>query len=277
MAISRPMSTRAQGGTMQNTAMFLDKIRGGQVCFGTVMTSTDPLLTEALCSVLDLIWVDAEHAAFSVETLQLHAMAAKGTGVALIVRVGWNDPVLIKPILDLGADGIIVPLIRTAEDASRAVAACLYPPAGMRGFGPKRANNYGGYGGGPEFCKLADESVMKIVQIEHVDAVENLDEILAVPGLTSIMIGSNDLAGSMGLIGQPRHPDVLRAISQVIEKTRKTDVFVGMALGDDPDPIKGWIDMGVQWFALGCEYTLLLRGACDVTGVLRRYAQSRRS
>src|SRR5439155_26617319 len=127
-----------------------------------------------------------------------------------LVRVQWNDPVLIKPVLDIGAAGVIVPSVSTADEARRAVAACRYPPDGIRGFGPRRPSNYGRLGG-PEFCKAANEAVIVIIQIEHIHGVNNLDEILAVPGLTGILVGSNDLSGSMGHMGEPRHPDVLRA------------------------------------------------------------------
>lgn len=245
-------------------------MQSGQVCLGTVTASTDASLSEALASVLDFIWVDAEHGALSLETVLAHAIAVKAAGKPLLVRVGWNDPVLIKPVLDLGADGVIVPLIRTADDARRAVAACKYPPEGVRGYGPRRANNYGNDGGGPEYCKKANDSIFIVVQIEHMDAVKNLDDILAVPGLTSILIGSNDLAGSMGHIGEPRHPEVLPVIESVIAKARKTDVFVGMGIGDDADAAAGWIAQGVQWMSLGNEFSLMLRGTRDVVDKLRK-------
>ncbi len=132
----------------------------------------------------------------------------------------WNDPVLIKPVLDLGAAGVIVPMVRTADDVRRAVAACLYPPEGIRGFGPRRPSQYGRLGG-PDYCREANARVLPIVQVEHIDAVEDIDQILAVPRLASIAFGANDLAGSMGLIGQSRHPDVLRAIDSVIARSRQ--------------------------------------------------------
>src|SRR6266496_351793 len=154
---------------MENAVKFREKLRRGQVCFAAHISCTDPTITEALCSVADLVWVDMEHNALSLETVQTHFMATKGTDTAVLVRVPWNDPVLIKPILDMGADGIIVPLVRTADDVRRAVAACRYPPDGIRGFGPRRASSYG-RSGGASFCREANQNVMTIVQIEHIDA-----------------------------------------------------------------------------------------------------------
>ena len=170
---------------MENAIKFREKLRRGQVCFAAHISCTDPTITEALCSVADVVWVDMEHNALSLETVQAHFMATKGSDTAVLVRVPWNDPVLIKPVLDIGADGIIVPMVRTVDEVRRAVAACRYPPDGIRGFGPRRASGFGRLGG-PDYCRLANESIIVVVQIEHIDAVNNLDEILAVPGLTSI-------------------------------------------------------------------------------------------
>jgi 2-keto-3-deoxy-L-rhamnonate aldolase RhmA len=245
------------------TDRFRAKLARGQICLGTVISFTDPTVTEALCQVLDFVWIDMEHNALSLETVQGHIMATKGSETSPLVRVPWNDPVLIKPVLDIGAAGVIVPFVRTAEEARRAIAACLYPPEGIRGFGPRRPSRYGQLGG-PEFCRAANASIMPMVQIEHIDAVANIDEILAVPGLASIVFGPNDLAGSMGLMGQPRHPKVLAAIDTVIAKARRAGMPIGIGAGDDPDVLIDWVSRGVQWLAMGGDCALLLRAATQV-------------
>ncbi len=257
---------------MKSTNKFRDKLRPGQPCLGICITFTDPTVTEALCNIVDFVWIDTEHNALTLEAVQAHVMATKGTETIPLVRVPWNDPVLIKPVLDVGAAGVIVPLIRTADDARRAVAACLYPPAGIRGFGPRRPSNYGKLSG-PEFCEAANASISIIVQIEHIEAVNNIDEILAVPGLTSIVIGPNDLAGSLGHIGEPRHPDVLQAIDAVIASGQRKEVPVGIAFGDDPDELIKWVNKGVQWLAMGADFTLLLKAAAQVAGRVREHVR----
>ena len=156
------------------------------------------------------------------------------------MRVPWNDPVLIKPVLDLGAAGVIVPMVRTADDVRRAVAACLYPPEGIRGFGPRRPSHYGRTAV-PNSAARPTRAVLPIVQIEHIEAVANIEQIVAVPGLASIAFGPNDLAGSMGLTGQPRHPDVLAAIDSVIARCRQAGVPVGTSVGDDPEILADWV------------------------------------
>ena len=250
---------------------FRAKLRRGQVCLGTVISFTDPTVTEALCGMLDFVWIDMEHNALGLEAVQAHIMATKGSETAPLVRVGWNDPVLITPVLDIGAAGVIVPLVRTAEDVRRAVAACLYPPEGIRGFGPRRPSEYGRLGG-PEFCRLANATVMPMVQIEHIDAVANIDAILAVPKLASILLGPNDLAGSMGHTGEPRHPDVLRAIDTVIGRARRAGVPVGVGAGDDPEGLSDWVARGVSWISMGGDCSLLIRAAAQAAGRVRDQA-----
>ena len=254
---------------MKNTGEFRDKLCRGQVCLGTCITFNDPTVTEALCDLLDFVWIDTEHNALTLEAVQAHVMATNGSATTPLVRVPWNDPVQIKPVLDVGAAGVIVPLIRSAEDVRRAVAACLYPPQGIRGFGPRRPSNYGRLGG-PEFCRAANEDVIVIVQIEHVDAVNDIDAILAVPGLTSVVIGPNDLAGSLGRMGEPEHPEVSAAIETVVARGRQSGVPVGLATGDDPDCLAEWASRGVRWLAMANDVALLLRGATRVADGVRR-------
>jgi 2-keto-3-deoxy-L-rhamnonate aldolase RhmA len=252
---------------MENGTKFRSKIRGGQVCFGAGITFTDPTVTEALSSALDFVWIDMEHTALSLESVQGHIMATKASDAAPLVRVRWNDPVLIKPVLDMGAAGIIAPMVRNAEEARRAVAACLYPPDGSRGFGPRRPSNYG-RDFGPEFCKAANQSIIIIAQIEHIDAVRNIDEILAVPGLTGIVFGPYDLSGSMGHMAEPGHPEVVQAMQSVVAKARKTDLLIGTGAGD-PKAAKEWIDRGVNWLILGVDYALLVKTCTEITTQIR--------
>jgi 2-dehydro-3-deoxyglucarate aldolase/4-hydroxy-2-oxoheptanedioate aldolase len=254
--------------TMKTINRFKEKIAQGQLFLGTCITFNDPTVTEALCDLLDFVWIDMEHNALTLEAVQGHIMATKGSETIPLVRVPWNDPVLIKPVLDIGAAGVIVPLIRTGEDARRAVAACLYPPAGIRGFGPRRPSNYGRLSG-PEFCQAVNDSMIVIVQIEHIEAVTNLDDILAVPGLSGIVIGPNDLAGSMGYIGQPNRPEVWKVMETVIARARRKGVPAGFATAADPDELIEWVKKGAQWFLMGGDFSLLLRAATQVVERVR--------
>ncbi len=255
---------------VENAHFFRDRLRGGKTLLGTCITFTDPAVTEALTRVLDFVWIDTEHNPISVERVQGHIMATKGTQTTPLVRVAANDPVLIKPVLDVGAAGVIVPLVKTAEDVRLAVAACRYPPEGIRGFGPRRPSGYGARGG-TDFCRAANQAIITIVQIEQSEAFHNLDEILAVPGLTAIVVGPNDLAASLGFTGQPRHSEVIGAIDSIIAKAKAAKVPMGIAVGDDPEVLLQWVDKGVDWMAIAADYGLLIHAASHLTQCVRQH------
>ncbi len=254
---------------MDNALPFREKLRRGSLALGTCVSFTDPTVTEALSTILDFVWIDMEHSVLSLEAVQGHVMATKATLTAALVRVPWNDAVLIKPVLDLGADGIIVPNVRSAEEARRAVAACLYPPDGVRGFGPRRPSKYGRIPG-PEFCRAANGAVIVVAQIEHIAAVRQLDEILSVPGLTSIVIGPNDLSGSMGHMAHPGHPEVRSTIESIVERSRRREVPVGIAVSENEDVVRGWAERGVSWISMGNDASLLLSTAGRTVAALRK-------
>jgi 2-dehydro-3-deoxyglucarate aldolase/4-hydroxy-2-oxoheptanedioate aldolase len=259
---------------VENAPLFRDKLATGKTLLGTCITFVDPCVTEALTRVLDFVWIDTEHNPLSLERVQGHIMATKGSETTPLVRVPANDPVLIKPVLDIGAAGVIVPLVKTVDDVRLAVSACRYPPEGVRGFGPRRPAGYGARGG-EEYCRLANRSIITIVQIEQVEALNNLDEILAVPGLTSVVVGPNDLAASLGYTGQPRHAEVLRAIDTVIAKSRAAKIPMGIAVGDDPELLVEWADKGVNWLSIAADFILLVRVASQLAGRVREHQRNK--
>ncbi len=253
---------------MENAQYFRDKLAAGKPVLGTCVTFADPTVTEALMRVLDFVWIDTEHNPLSLADVQAHLMATKGSQTTPLVRVPDNNPALIKPVLDIGAAGVIVPLVQTADDVRRAVAACRYPPEGIRGFGPRRPSNYAARGG-PEYCQDANRQIITIVQIEQREALANLDDILRVPGLTSIVVGPNDLAASLGYTGQPRHSEVIKAIDTVIAKSRAAGIPMGIAVGDDPQVLCEWIDKGVAWISIAADFVLLVHAAANAVNAIR--------
>ena len=242
---------------MENAINFRQKIGDGGYCLGTGVTFFDPTVAELLSQAgMDFVWIDMEHNALTVEAVQNHIIATRASNAAAIVRLGSGDSALIKVVLDSGADGVVVAMVRTVDEVQQAVADCRYPPQGTRGFGPRRPSRYGRLGG-REFCQLANESVLVVIQIELIDAVDNLDAILKTPGLDSVVVGPNDLAGSMGYVGQPDHPEVTKVVESIIEKSRAANVMAGLA-ATVSNPQR-WTALGVQWFVLGTDWNLLVQ------------------
>ena len=260
-----------------NGEKFRQKILRGQVCVGTAVTLSDPAVSE-LCgdAGYDFTWIDTEHAPLDNHTVLTHVMATRGTDVAPFVRVPANDPVLIKPLLELEPAAIIVPLIQSPQDVRKAVEACKYPPRGIRGYGPRRGVRFGGVDM-QTYLDEADDHTMVIVQIEHIDAVNALDAILATEGLDGICLGPNDLSGSLGVLGQISHPDVAAAIDTTIEKARASGVLLGVATGYDPQRVRGWIAKGIQWICLDTDCVGLYRYATQVIDDVQSIPSAARS
>ncbi len=235
---------------------------GAWVNFGT------PDSAEILAHMgFDWLVFDTEHGPWSIETVQNLIQATAGTDIVPIVRVAWNDIVMIKRALDIGALGVIVPWVNTKEDAIQAVRACKYPPKGIRGCGPRRAALYGLET--KEYLDVADDLTMVIPQIETLDAAENLDGILSVEGIDAIFIGPSDLASSMGLRGQQRHPNNLEIVSRILGAGKSAGIPVGI-YGMGPDYISEHIEQGFQFVVVGSDMSFMLHGARDVLSRIGR-------
>ena len=216
-----------------NAIELKQKWQRGEVSPGLWLRLTDPTIAEMLSPIgLDWVLYDAEHAAFDMQTLQMLCIALKGSHCVPLIRVPGNDPIFIKRVLDIGMAGVLVPNVRSAEEVRLAVAACKYAPVGIRGTGPRRPGRYGDQE--VEYLAVANEQTIVMVMIETIDAVRDIDRILAVPGLDGIVIGKVDLSATMGLLPQYNHPDVLAAVDLVLNKAKATPVarFSGRA----PDP-----------------------------------------
>ena len=204
---------------------------------------------------MDFCWIDAEHCPMTIETVRDHLLALRGTGCAGFVRVRECDPMIIKPYLDLAPDGIICPMVNTPELAEAAVAACRYPPLGIRGWGPRRGVGYGGFDT-QAYIKESEHYPLVICQIEHIDAVKNLHKILQVPGVDSFAIGPMDLSGSMGLLTQTDHPELNKVIDEICMKVKKAGKILGTASSNFPR----WKARGVDWFTGMGDWNALAAG-----------------
>lgn len=192
-----------------------------------VVTIPSATVTQALAAAgADSVMIDMEHGAVDYATAHAMIAACQGTKCAPIVRVAENDPVQVKRVLDLGAQGICFPLIRTADDAQRAVASLRYPPHGTRGFGPFIAHSGAGVSL-LDYKDAVDGTLACILLIETAEAVANIDEILAVPGIDLIIPAQFDLSTALGVSGQFDHPDFKAAVTNVEEAAHAAGIPLG--------------------------------------------------
>jgi len=247
---------------------FRNQLQAGHICLGAGIGFTDPLVTEAIAGSADFIFVDLEHSGLSHETLLKHLLATRSGNTPGLVRVPAPSEAFIKPALDGGADGIIAPQIKTIDEVQRFVDACRYPPQGTRGFGPRIPSNYGRVGG-PAFIEQQNEAIFVAVQIETVEALEALDDILAVEGLDSVFIGPYDLSGALGVLGELTNPKVIEAIDHIIERTRAAGKFAGAGMRTDPDYAYEMAKRGVQWMQVGSDFGFLVRGMDQIAADIR--------
>lgn len=176
-------------------------------------------------SGFDWLTIDMEHSAITLNIAQDMIRVIDLCGVSPLVRVGHNQPNIIKRVMDAGAHGVIVPMVNSRQEAENAVRAVKYPPIGFRGVGLARAQQYGqDFEGYREWNQ--DNSVV-IVQVEHIDSVNNLEEILSVDGVDGFIVGPYDLSGSLGIPGQFDHPDVLKALQRIKRVADEKNALAG--------------------------------------------------
>lgn len=241
-----------------NPLQLKSKWREGKPSPGMWLRLSDPTVVDLIGDVgLDWVLFDAEHVAFDLQTLQMLFIALQGSPTLPLVRVPWNDFVYIKRVLDIGAAGVLVPQVRTAREVEDAVAACKYPPEGVRGTGPRRPSRYGRFE--QEYISSANEQTIVMVMIETVEAVSNIDEILAVDGLDGIITGPVDLATAMGLYGDFEHSQVQEAIETVYAKAYSAKVPFGDGRPVD-EPAK-WLKRGAQLISVGDDEMFVRRAA----------------
>lgn len=240
---------------------FVEKLRGTRPLLGTIVSLPSPELSELLSLAgFDWLFIDMEHGALSIGDAQRMLLAVKNDCNA-IIRVADNNPILIKQALDIGANGIIVPLVNSADEARQAVESARYPPIGKRSVGIARAHDYGMHF--TDYIQRANQAVAVIIQIEHQEAVDNLDAILDVAGIDGVFIGPYDLSGSMNRLGNISDPAVQEAIQTVKTRCAQRSIPVGLFL-QQPDRIAAELASGVTFLAVGTDTFFVWSGAQQV-------------
>lgn len=246
---------------------FRERLSSNELLIGTLVTLAAPEVTEILTGAgFDWLWIDLEHAPLGPYAAQALLQAAAGR-TACVLRVPLNDEIWIKKALDIGANGIIVPMVNTAEAARRAVVLSKYPPQGSRSVGVARAQGYGA--NLAAYLRTANQQTAVIVQAEHIQAVENIDAILEVDGIDAVMVGPYDLSASMGLIGQVEHPRVQEAIQRVRQACQARGKPLGVFVAS-VERAQAYIQEGFHLVATGVDTMLLAQAAGTIVDRLRQ-------
>jgi 4-hydroxy-2-oxoheptanedioate aldolase len=237
------------------------RLKAGEPSIGTWLSLPSPEAAEFVSKLpFDWLVVDAEHNPVDIRTLAQMFAAMSASGIAPMVRIPWNSPENFKRVLDAGAWGVVVPMVNTREEAERAVQAARYYPDGNRSVGGGR-HALSWDSSGAEYYRNANEQVLLVLQIEHIEGVRNADEILSVPGVDACFIGPNDLAASMGLgLGVPLesdNPELVEAIMHIRDTCRKHGVATGIHTSGAAG-VNFRIGQGFQFCAMASELRYML-------------------
>jgi len=238
---------------------FKHAIAAGQLQIGLWCSLCSNIAADILRdSDFDWLLLDTEHSPNEIPDLVSQLQAGEGGSATPIVRPAWNDTVIIKRCLDIGAQALLVPYVQNPDEAKRAVEAVRYPPAGVRGVAvASRASRFGRV---TDYLKKANAEQCLLVQVETGNAMEQLEAIAKVEGVDGVFIGPSDLSASLGHIGNPAHPDVQRALEDAVRRLKAVGKPAGILTGNE-DEIRRYIGWGYTFVAVGSDVGLLKSGA----------------
>jgi 2-keto-3-deoxy-L-rhamnonate aldolase RhmA len=249
----------------------------GEVQVGTwVNTFQVPQLMQILAtSGFDYVYIDMEHSRFSIETVGDLCFAALSVGSVPIVRPSGKDAHLLSRPLDSGAMGLLIPHVDTRQEAEAVIAATKYPPIGERGMNLQGPHTQWGKVPGDQYVKATNEETLLICQIESDRGIQNLDEILSVPGIDGAVIGRGDLSADLGLHGQTTHPEVTKRVEIMIAACQRHGKIPGL-LVQDVASAKEWIAKGLKLVTYANEVSILMNAATKAIGEIRASASENR-
>jgi 4-hydroxy-2-oxoheptanedioate aldolase len=246
---------------------FKKALKSGRLQIGFWHSLSSHLAVEILAdSGFDWILLDTEHAPNELPMVHTQLMAAVGGTAHAVVRPAWNDPVIIKRLLDIGAQSLLIPYVETEEEARRAVMSVRYPPDGFRGVaGLTRASRFGRIKG---YAQAASEQICLLLQVETKRGLENLERIARVEGVDGVFVGPGDLSAALGYLGQPNHPEVVKIIDGAIERIKDVGAAPGI-LCYDAELAQHYVELGCLFAAVGSDTALLARGADQLAAKFR--------
>jgi len=211
-----------------------EKLLSGGTIYGVFCNLYSPMIVELIGHIgFDFVLVDAEHGPAEVESCENMVRAAESVGVPIFIRVAMNIRQNILRYLDIGAQGVQLPMVNTRTEAEAVVQAVKYPPQGRRGLAAMRAADYGLQIPLKDYTMIANQEILVVIQIETMEAMNNLDEILTVEGIDVFFIGPTDLSTSMGYVGQANHPEVQATIEKLVREIRAAGRVAGTIAYDN--------------------------------------------
>lgn len=242
--------------------MLKEKIKNHEKLIGTHINLNDVAVSRIVgLAGYDFIWIDLEHSYLSLESLMAHILAIKATGTAVIVRMPQDDLTYTKKVLEMGVDGIIFPMVKTAEQANRLIAATLYPPYGNRGFGPMNAVAFG-FEDTMEYVQNTRDHLCRFIQIEHIDAVTHLEEIVKNEYIDGYIFGPNDLSGSIGELGRVFDENTTALIEKSVSILQKAGKYIGLSTGDTSEEVlRYWRNKGIHMLSAAADFGMLQEAA----------------
>ena len=231
-----------------------NKIENREKILGTLVSLTDPCLCEIMGNIgYDCVWIDTEHTYMSYKDVLCHLNAARSAKIPAVVRLPQNDLTATKKILEMGPDGVIFPMVRTACEVRELIEMTLYPPNGTRGFGPLRAIGYGAVDAN-EYVVKKSFDMCRFVQIEHIEMIEELEEILKIPYIDGFIFGPNDLSGSLGEFLNVYGEKTRDAITRALNTVRGHGKYVGLAGGMGEGDILKWSEYELDMLFAGADW-----------------------
>lgn len=235
------------------------KMKSGEVLLGTWATIGHPDVADVLeATGFDWLVFDTEHAPLGPEAVSRMIQALDTSAVCPLVRVGASEQHLVKPALDMGAHGVVFPLISSREDADKAVSLVKYPPLGVRGVAPRKAADYGNTFA--DYIRSANDFTIVVAQIETAEALQNLDDILGTPGVDVAFVGPTDLTMSLGLLDDRGNARVVEAMKKVVAACDRRGKVPGV-LAATPEEAARDVKLGFRFIGLGSDTRFMMLGA----------------
>lgn len=252
-----------------------ERMLAGETLVGTFIQAPHPAVVEFVAGLgFDFMCLEAEHSAMGTAAIQSLVAAADCASCETLVRIANNEWYLVAGALDAGASGVICPRVNTAAEAETFVRSALYPPVGDRGIGPGRVTSYG-YNAGPDYRLRANQRNLVAAQIETRQAMDNLAEIVRIPGLDMVFVGPADLASSLGLPGMDA-PELKEAVEHIFTAAQGAGKITGIFAGN-PAAAASWLKLGARLILLASDLMFLAAGAAAAREQLDKLGKKKRS